>query len=109
MSWSQNAVSVLGIIAVIMSFVGGAAAFAIFVQIIRQRGWKLAEPSVIQGRWQMHRPWLFAGAVIGLLFGIAFVFLNGSDQKPPAEPNDVIILPPFEIKSQPRDAGQPTD
>ena len=109
MSWPQNTALVLVVIVVIVAMAGIAASLAIFLQIIRQGGWRLAEPSIIQGRWRMIRPWLFAGAVIGLLFGIAFVFLNGSDQKPPAEPNDVIILPPLEIKSQTRNAGQPTD
>ena len=103
MSWSNNVILVLVIIVSMVAVAGIAASLAIFVQIIRQGRWKLAEPSVIKGRWQMVRPWLLVGAVLGLLLGIAFVLLNGSDQSPPAAPKDVIVVPLPEVKSQPRE------
>ncbi|HUP80296.1 MAG TPA: hypothetical protein VM260_17205 [Pirellula sp.] len=81
MSWQNNVASMLIVIGAIVIAAGGAAAFAIITQIVRQGGWRLAEPSIIQGRWQMVRPWLLVGAVIGLLLGIAIVFLN-RDQTP---------------------------
>lgn len=109
MSWSDNVVSVLVIMVAIVAVAGGAAAFAISVQIFGQGGWKLAEPSVRKARWQMVRPWLLVGAVIGLLSsGIAFVFLNRMEEPTHAAPKDVITSPPTEIKSRPRDSGQPT-
>ncbi len=61
MSWSDNVVSVLVIMVAIVAVAGGAAAFAILVQIFRQGGWKLAEPSVRKARWQMVRPCLLVG------------------------------------------------
>ena len=45
----------------------------------------------------------FLGAVIGLVLGIAIVFLSSSDQTPPAAPKDVIISPPSEVNTRPRD------
>lgn len=108
MSWSNNVTLVLVIIVSIVAVAGIAASLAIFVQIIRQGGWKLAEPSVIKGRWQMVRPWMLAGAVLGLLFGIAIV-LNRMEPSPVAEPKDVIISPPTEIKSRPREGGRPNE
>ena len=56
MSWSNNVASVL-VVTVALAVAGGAAAF---VQIFRQGGWKLAEPSVRNARWQMVRPWMLA-------------------------------------------------
>lgn len=77
MSWSDKLASMLFIIVAIVAVAGGAAAIAILVQIFRRGGWKLAEPSVRSARWQMVRPWLLAGAVIGLLSGIAIVYYTG--------------------------------
>lgn len=109
MNWSQNAAFVLIIIAFIVAVASVAASIAVWVQIIRQGGWKLAEPSVIQGRWRMLRPWLLVGAGVGLLFSFVIFVLLGIDQTPPALANDVIISPPIEMKSRPRDGGQPTE
>lgn len=107
MSWSNNVVSVLVIMVAVVAVAGGAAAFAM---IFRQGGWKLAEPSVRKARWQMVRPWLLVGMVIGLLSsGIAFVFLNRMEEPTHAAPKEVITSPPTEIKSRPRDGGQPTE
>ena len=109
MSWSDNVASVLVIIAAVIAVAGGAAGFAILMQIVRQGSWRLAEPSVMQGRWKMIRPWLLVGGVIGQLLGIAIVVLRSIDQAPSAAPKEVIISPPTEIKSRPRDGGQPTE
>lgn len=109
MSWSHNVASVLIIVVAIVALSGGAAGFAILMQIVRQGGWKLAEPSVIQGRWKMIRLWLLVGVVIGLLLGITIVVLRSIDQVPTAAPKDVITSPTAEIKSRPRDGGQPTE
>ncbi len=67
MSWPKTVETALVIIFAIVAVAGCAAAFAIFVQIVRQGGWKLAEPSVIESRWRMVRLWMLVGAVIGLL------------------------------------------
>lgn len=102
MSWSNNVASVLVIFAVAVV----AASLAIFVLIIRQGGWKLAEPAIRKARWRMVRPWMLVGAVIGLLFGVAIVFLNRMEETPRAETKDVITSPSIEIKSRPRE-GEP--
>ncbi len=108
MSWPNNVALVLVVMGAIVIAAGGASGFAILVQIVRQGGWRLAEQSVIKSRWQMVRPWLLVGGVIGLLFGIAIVFLS-RDQFPPAASKDVISPPPPKIKSEPRDGGQHTE
>ena len=109
MSWSNNMALVLVVIVAIVAVAGGAAGFAILMQIFRQGSWKLAEPSIIQGRWQIIRPWLLIGGVIGLLLGIAFVSLNSGDQAPPASPKEAITSPPAEIKSRPREVPAVND
>ena len=108
MSWPNNVASVLVVIGAIVIAAGGAAGFAILVQIVRQGGWRLAEPSIIKGRWQMVRPWLLVGAATGLLLGITIVLLRSMEETPPAAPKDVIISPPSEVRTRPRDDGQPT-
>lgn len=107
MNWSNNVTAVLGIILAIVAVAGVAASFAILVQIVRQGGWKLAEPSVRKARWQMVRPWMLVGAAFGLLSGLALVFLNQMEETPPNSANDLIISPRLETKSRPRDDGSP--
>jgi hypothetical protein len=108
MNWQNTVESALLIVFVMVAFAGIAASCAIFWQIIRQGGWKLAEPAVIKSRWQMVRPWMLAGAVLGLLFSIAFVLLE-RDQPPlsPAPPD--ATTSPDAIKSRPRAGGQHTE
>jgi len=101
MNWSNNVATALVVTAVIVSFAGGAAGFAILIQIVRQGGWKLAERSIIKARWQMIRPWLFVGAGVGLLFGIGIVLLYRIEPTPAAAPQDAIASPLTETKSRP--------
>lgn len=108
MSWPNNVALALVVMGAIVIVAGGAAAFAIIIQIVRQGGWRLAEPSIIKGRWQMVRPWLLVGAVIGLLSGIAIVFLS-RDQSPPAASKGAISLPTPEIKPRPREVPAVND
>jgi hypothetical protein len=108
MNWSNTISSALIVFVVLMSFTGIAAGLAILVQIVHQGGWKLAEPSVIKSRWRMVRPWMLAGAVIGLLVGVGIVFLNFEEAKLPDTPPDMSSSP-LPIKSRPRDGGQPTE
>jgi phosphate/sulfate permease len=107
MSWSNNAATVLVIMAVVVSFAGGAAGVAILIQIFRQGGWKLAERSVRQSRWRMVRPWLLVGGGIGLLCGFAIVVLRRIEPTAPAAPTDVISAPTTEVKPRSREGGQP--
>jgi hypothetical protein len=109
MSWPKIVETALVIIVAIFAVAGSAAAFAILVQIVRQGGLKLVERSVRVSRWRMVRLWLFVGAVIGLLTGIAIVFLNRMEQTPRAETKDGITSPSIEIKSRPRADEQPTE
>lgn len=105
MNWSNTASSVLIVLASLVMFAGIAASVAIFLQIIRQGGWKIAEPSVIKSRWQMVRPWMLVGAVLGLLTGIALVALNRDDETAPTVQRDV-VSPPVETRTMPREGGQ---
>lgn len=109
MSWSNNAATGLLVMAVIVSFAGGAAGLAILIQIFRQGGWKLAERSVRESRWRMVRPWLVVGTGVGLLCGFAMVVLRRIEPTPPTTPSDVISAPASDVKSQPREGGQPTE
>lgn len=104
MNWSNTVASTLIVLAALMIFAGIAASIAILLQIIRQGGWKLAEPAVIKSRCRMVQPWMLAGAVLGLLVWIAIVRLERDQQHGPAAPPDIKTSPPM-IKSQPRDAG----
>ena len=99
MSWSNNVAAVLVNIVAIFAVAVVAASLAMLVQIIRQGGWKLAEPAIRKARWRMVRPWMLVGAVIGLLFGVAIVFLNRMEETPP--PNQRMSSPPRPPKSNP--------
>jgi len=107
MMWSNPIVSVLILLFYLVACAGMAAGFAILWQI-RNNGWKLAEPSVIQSRWRMVRPWMLAGAVIGLLMGIAVVVLQ-RNQQPPAHATPEVKTSPPPVKSKPQDGGRITD
>lgn len=104
MNWSNIVASTLIVFAALVAFAGIEASIAILLQIIRQGGWKLAEPSVIKNRWRMIRPWMLAGAVLGLLVGMAIVWLERDQQPGPAAPPDIKTSPPM-IQSKPRDAS----
>lgn len=99
MSWPNHVALVLVVMGAVVIAAGGAAGFAILVQIVRQGGWRLAEPSIIKGRWQMVRLWLLVGAVIGLFLGIAIVFLS-TDHSTAAAPNNA-ISPPARSQTRP--------
>lgn len=109
MSWSHHVVLVLTIVAAVVCTAGAAAAFAIVAQIVRQGGWKLAEPAVIERRWRMVRPWMVVGAGVGLLFGIVIAALGRNDQTLPVVPEDSISVPPIKILPRPREDGQRTE
>jgi len=57
MMWSNTVVSFLILLFYLVACAGMAAGFAILWQI-RNNGWKLAEPAVIQSRWRIIRPWM---------------------------------------------------
>jgi hypothetical protein len=109
MNWSTNIASGLIVLVAIIAMVGIAASVAIFVQIIRQGGWRLAEPAVIKDRWRMIRPWMLAGAVLGLLLGIAIVCISGFDETQSDTATESIVAPAIEVKSRPRDGARPAD
>ena len=104
MSWPNNVASALVVIGAIVIAAGGAAGFAILVQIFRQGGLRLVGPSIIQGRWRMIRPWLLFGAVIGLLSGIGIVVLSRDRTLPAAGQSTIqqtVPVPPDNVKPQP--------
>lgn len=109
MNWSSTVASVLIVVVTLVMFAGIAASVAIFLQIIRQGGWKLAEPSVIRNNWLMVRPWMLVGAIVGLLSGLAYVLLQPTVPSSPAEPREGLVAPPFDVKSRLRDGGRRTD
>lgn len=107
MIWSNTIVTVLVLLFYLVACTGMAAGFAILWQI-RNNGWKLAEPSVIQSRWRMVRPWMLAGAVIGLLMGIAVVVLLSNPQAPAPSAPEVMTSPPS-AQSKPQGVKPPAN
>uniref|UniRef100_A0A7C2PIH4 Uncharacterized protein n=1 Tax=Schlesneria paludicola TaxID=360056 RepID=A0A7C2PIH4_9PLAN len=104
---SNTIVSVLILLFYLVACAGMAAGFAILWQI-RNNGWKLAEPAVIQSRWRMLRPWMLVGAVIGLLMGMAVVVLQHSPlPSSPATPEAMTSPPP--VQSKPPGVKPPAD
>jgi hypothetical protein len=100
MTWSNTVAIALIFLFYLMVGTGMAAGFAILWQI-RNNGWKLAEPAVIQSRWRMVRLWMLAGAVVGLLMGIAVVVLVQNPQ-PGASATPEIMTSPPPIQPKPR-------
>jgi hypothetical protein len=100
MTWSNTVAIALIFLFYLAAGAGMAAGFAILWQI-RNNGWKLAKPEVIQSRWRMVRPWMLAGAVIGLLMGMAVVVLLQNPQpRAPATPEIMTSPPPIKPKPQ---------
>lgn len=107
MIWSNTVVSFLILLFYLVACAGMAAGFAILWQI-RNNGWKLAEPAVIQSRWRMVRPSMLTGAIIGLLMGIAVAVLQLNPQPPSPAPPEVMTSPP-PIQSNPQGVKPPAD
>jgi hypothetical protein len=71
MNWSLVAISA----ALVVGFVGVCLMVAAFVMVARQGGWREAMKSEPDGRWSLPRRLMFAGALLGIVFGVVVTLL----------------------------------
>jgi hypothetical protein len=71
MDWSV--VPILTVTAV--GFVGCCLMVAAFIMVAQQGGWRQAMQSGPDGRWSVPRRLMFAGAFLGMVFGVAVLLL----------------------------------
>jgi hypothetical protein len=60
---------------IVVGFVGFCLMVAAFVMVGRQGGWRQAMRSEPDGRWSLPRRLMFAGALLGMVFGAVVMLL----------------------------------
>jgi amino acid transporter len=71
MSWSVVPI----LTAIVVGFVGFCLMVAAFVMVARQGGWRQAMQPEPDGRWSLPRRLMFAGALLGAVFGVVVMIL----------------------------------
>ena len=82
----------------VVGFVGVSLMAAAFVMVARQGGWRQAMRSGPDGRWGLPRRLMFAGAFLGIVFGVVVMILfsvpGGVPWNDSAGWSFVAVLPP---------------